>query len=342
MRDNRRVDELSIEELERTLAIRKREARIGRLHYLEGWGRRVVVPASQRALNKTEVEANLPLPQPVNPPVGSPHSYCEDAPHFEDEYGACPKHGRGQGRSVRLWNRLFLIVEVAAVLGLLLLFIALFQSLQEISQTSANIQADYQATARSGLILPTATPIINIASVVLPVGHKVNVNDRGVVSASPNLDEVPAQYREQYRVFMTQPQIQPTSRAEGPVRIQIPKINVDSAVVSGDTWESLKLGVGHHIGSEDPGQRGNIVLSGHNDVYGEVFRHLDQLAPSDTIVVSSITGDYTYIVQERQIVNPDAVWVLDSRGDTHQLTLISCYPYRVDNKRIVVFATLQS
>jgi len=31
---------------------------------------------------------------------------------------------------------------------------------------------------------------------------------------------------------------------------------------------------------------------------------------------------------------------LDSRGDQKQLTLITCYPYRVDTKRIVVFATL--
>jgi sortase A len=76
-------------------------------------------------------------------------------------------------------------------------------------------------------------------------------------------------------------------------------------------------------------------------VYGEIFRHLDQLEPGDTITVSSTTKDYVYIVQDRQIVRPDEVWVMNAQGDERKLTLISCYPYRVDTKRIVVFAALQ-
>ena len=68
---------------------------------------------------------------------------------------------------------------------------------------------------------------------------------------------------------------------EQAIRIQIPAIQVDAPVVQGDNWEQLKKGVGQQIGTPDPGSKGNIVLSGHNDVYGEVFRYLDRLTPGD-------------------------------------------------------------
>jgi sortase A len=84
-----------------------------------------------------------------------------------------------------------------------------------------------------------------------------------------------------------------------------------------------------------------MVLSAHNDIYGEIFRELDKLKPNDTVIVSTATKDYTYMVREQRIVPPTEVSVLGPSNDK-QVTLISCYPYRVDNKRIVVFATLQS
>jgi sortase A len=158
------------------------------------------------------------------------------------------------------------------------------------------------------------------------------------------LDEVPAQYRDQYRALNALPIVPPTPEPQGPaaVRIRIARINVDSAVVEGDNWQALQLGVGHHIGSANPGERGNMVLSGHNDVYGEVFRHLDKLQRGDPVIVNTMTREYTYIVQGWQIVRPDAVWVLEARGNERWLTLISCYPYQIDTHRIVVFATLQT
>ena len=54
----------------------------------------------------------------------------------------------------------------------------------------------------------------------------------------------------------------------------IPSINVDVNVVEGDDWEQLKKGVAQHIGTADPGQAGNMVLSAHNDIFGELFRYL--------------------------------------------------------------------
>ena len=116
---------------------------------------------------------------------------------------------------------------------------------------------------------------------------------------------------------------------------------VPAPVVQGDGWEQLKKGVGQSVGSVNPGQTGNIILSAHNDVYGELFRYLDKLAPGDQVVLYTQQRQYTYIVDRTAVVEPTAVEVMASTGSP-TVTLISCYPYLVDKQRIVVFARLQS
>ena len=75
-------------------------------------------------------------------------------------------------------------------------------------------------------------------------------------------------------------------------------------------------------------------------MYGEIFRHLDELQPGDEVILFTAQRTYTYIVTTSQIVEPTQVEVLDPTNDP-TLTLISCYPYMVDKKRIVVSASLK-
>ena len=82
-----------------------------------------------------------------------------------------------------------------------------------------------------------------------------------------------------------------------------------------------------------------MVLSAHNDIYGEIFRHLDKLDVGDEVVVSTAQQSYTYVINEIRVVEPTAVEVM-APTEHASLTLISCYPYLVNNKRIVVFADL--
>ncbi len=82
-----------------------------------------------------------------------------------------------------------------------------------------------------------------------------------------------------------------------------------------------------------------MVVSAHNDIFGELFRHLDQLKPGDEILVSTATRQWEYRVTGVQIVEPTDVSVM-APTERPTLTLISCYPYLVDNQRIVVFAEL--
>ena len=131
----------------------------------------------------------------------------------------------------------------------------------------------------------------------------------------------------------------PTPGAQAASRIVIPGIDVDSVIVEGDSWEDLKKGVGHHLNTANAGEKGNAVYSGHDDVYGEVFRRLEELKPGDLVTVYAGIHLYRYEVKRIRIVSPKETAVLAATSDA-TLTLITCYPYRVDTQRLVVIAKL--
>jgi sortase A len=172
--------------------------------------------------------------------------------------------------------------------------------------------------------------------VVLPSGH-TPPDAQG--NTRPNDAEIPEHLRPLMQSLADLPV--PTPSIEQAVRIAIPAIKIDAPVVQGDGWEQLKKGVGQHIGSADPGQTGNVVLSAHDDVYGELFRDLDKLQPGDQVLLYTQQKQYLYVVDGTQLVQPTAVEVMASSG-APTVTLISCYPYLVDKQRIVVFARLQN
>jgi sortase A len=116
---------------------------------------------------------------------------------------------------------------------------------------------------------------------------------------------------------------------------------INAPVVQGDGWEQLKKGVGQHIGTANPGEKGNLVLSAHNDIFGEIFRDLDKLKPGDTVTLFTSQRAYTYVITSSRIVEPDQVEVMSSTREA-TVTLISCWPYLVDDQRIAVTARLQS
>lgn len=131
----------------------------------------------------------------------------------------------------------------------------------------------------------------------------------------------------------------PTPGPQAATRIVIPAIEVDSAVVEGDSWELLKKGVGHHLGTANPGERGNAVYAGHNDVYGEIFRRLEELKPGDAVTLYAGQRQFHYLVRRVRIVDPKETSVMATTPDA-TLTLITCHPYRIDTHRLIVIATL--
>ncbi len=184
--------------------------------------------------------------------------------------------------------------------------------------------------------MPTVTPTPMIRAVVLPGGHTA---PDASGSSSFNEEEIPEHLRSLVNVRSTE--TPPVVSEDGAViRIGIPAIGVDAPVMQGDDWESLKSGVGMNASSGLPGKPGNIILSGHNDIFGQVFRELDQLQPGDEILLLTEKNAYTYTVSGTEIVEPTQVDVMRQTEES-TLTLISCYPYLVDTQRIVVTAVLR-
>lgn len=224
----------------------------------------------------------------------------------------------------RIWDRGLLLIEILAVIGLLFI---LFNGLKIIN----NLNVEFA----QALEQPTLTPTALISAVILPSGHTPPDSPGG---AQPNEAEIPEHLRPLVQNTINIPV--PTPGPEQAIRLQIPALQLDAPIVQGDGWEQLKKGVGQHIGSANPGQSNNVVLTAHNDIFGEIFRELDRLKPGDQIFVHTGQRSYTYIVTTSEVVEPTRV---DLMGSTQQavVTLISCYPYLVDNQRIVVRAQLQ-
>jgi len=218
-----------------------------------------------------------------------------------------------------------LVVEIGAVLGFLFVIFNGVSLMRELNQEVV-----------SALEQPTFSPTPLIMAVVLPSGH---IPPSAAGGARPNEAEIPEHLKPLVQSLASA--TAPTPGPQQAVRIQIPSIGVDAPVVQGDGWEQLKKGVGQHIGTADPGQDGNTVLSAHNDIFGEIFRDLDQMKIGDQVVLFTNQRTYTYLVVDSKIVEPTEVEVMAPTAQP-TVTLISCYPYLVDNKRIVVIARLQS
>jgi sortase A len=165
--------------------------------------------------------------------------------------------------------------------------------------------------------------------------------------------------------------------AAAPARIVIPDLKMDIKVVpmgwqvvptkSGprSDWVIPKNAAGHHINSAVPGQVGNVVLSGHNNIFGQVFKPISlawsnnkrtkidnytdrsDLLNGRTIQLYDGNGrrfDYevvdfyrlkdTGVPQAQRIKNAAVMGPTDEA----QLTIITCWPPSSNTHRLVLIA----
>jgi len=220
-------------------------------------------------------------------------------------------------------SKILTIVEVLTVSALVIVVILVIADW---------MMSNEEAAAEQRLLLTPAASSLAEAQrrrAVLP----------GSSQPPPGEDEIPPQFRP-YLVAST-PLPLPTPGPRQATRIVIKKIGVDAPVLEGDDWHTLKKGAGHTPGTANPGEAGNCVFSGHDDVYGEVFRYLSELKPGDPVLVYTSDGHgFKYVVKTSFLVLPDEVEVLDPTPDPI-LTLITCYPYLIDSHRLIVVCTLE-
>jgi sortase A len=112
-------------------------------------------------------------------------------------------------------------------------------------------------------------------------------------------------------------------------------------------WNVADYAAGWHADSALPGQGGNIVLSGHHNIKGEVFRYIVDMEPGAIITLHDAAGQtHDYVVVDKFIVKdkgePDAVrrenakWI--GQFNEERLTLVTCWPYTTNTHRVIVIS----
>jgi len=174
-----------------------------------------------------------------------------------------------------------------------------------------------------------------------------SIDDWPLRPISPQISLLPLQLPS----TLTRPPVAATVAVTVPVRIAIPKINVNSRIVeiaplADGSWGTAAWAVAYHKGTGKIGEADNIVLSGHNNFQGEVFRRLSELKAGDIIKLYSVDREYRYTVVQTAIIP----WVGASAEDRRRniqyllptseptLTLVSCWPYWVYTHRVYVVA----
>jgi sortase A len=137
-------------------------------------------------------------------------------------------------------------------------------------------------------------------------------------------------------------------------------LNIDAPVVpvsleaqqNGSRWSYQQWSVpnsyaaGWHDSSAPPGQVGNTVLNGHNNIHGAVFGNLIDLTLGESIILYEADRKYIYQVVHREFLPEqgkplkerirNARWIAPS--DDIRLTIVTCWPNSSNSHRLVVVA----
>lgn len=122
----------------------------------------------------------------------------------------------------------------------------------------------------------------------------------------------------------------------------------DGTVVS--KWDDVQYAAGWHKNSAAPGRQGNIVVSGHSNIYGSIFRKLAQVKTGQSIYIDQGRVRYTYIIDEVTLAQETAALPAQQaqnaaylyQTDDNRLTLITCWPWNDSTHRVFVVAKLKN
>lgn len=141
------------------------------------------------------------------------------------------------------------------------------------------------------------------------------------------------------------------SSIEGVGLLRVPRFGKDFEVpiLDGDDTATLSRGVGRDPDSAQPGEIGNLVLSGHRVTHGEPFRDFLKLRAGDEFIVETRTHLHTYALRQNgdeirvpfttswplwPVPDPDA----SGQAPTEAVaTLVTCSElFRTDDRNVVV------
>ncbi len=106
-------------------------------------------------------------------------------------------------------------------------------------------------------------------------------------------------------------------------RLSAPAHGIDHIVLAGASGSSLAFGPGHLFGSTNPGEKGNIIISGHRDTHFSFLRHIKK---GDHLELQSNTKTSAYQVTDIKIIDKTKVDSIPVDSG-NKLILITCYPF---------------
>lgn len=106
-------------------------------------------------------------------------------------------------------------------------------------------------------------------------------------------------------------------------RLAAPDLGISQIVLAGASGSSLAFGPGHLYGSSTPGEKGNVIISGHRDTH---FSFLKDLAKGDFLVLETNKKHIAYRVTAMQIVDSNQHANIPT-DQFDKLVLLTCYPF---------------
>ena len=122
--------------------------------------------------------------------------------------------------------------------------------------------------------------------------------------------------------------------------LRIPSIQLELPVVDGATSIKLNQALGMIENLDTPGTKnGSTAIAGHQShQFGQFFNRLHELQVGDKFELEISTDVLVYEVFYIQVVSPNNVEVLSTQDGKSMLSLITCYPARSNQYRLVVQA----
>jgi sortase A len=101
----------------------------------------------------------------------------------------------------------------------------------------------------------------------------------------------------------------------------------------------------HYPGTAQPGQIGNVFITGHSSYYlwdpgkyKDVFVRLHDMDVGDEFTVFWNQNTYHYRIRERKVVAPEETSVLSQPQHERIATLMTCTPIGTAKNRLVLVA----
>lgn len=180
-------------------------------------------------------------------------------------------------------------------------------------------------------VAPALSPTV-APSPTVSVGAKAGLTDPAPPTVQPAVSPPTATVRPP---AVTQPgadlTVTPVVAAAAPVRLVVADLKIDAKVVSmgwavvqtangpRSEWVIPKNEAGHHINSALLGQQGNVVISGHNNIYGQVFKPISFAWDDDKRIKVDDFADRS------EILNGRRVQLFDAAGNVYTYTISEFY-----------------